>query len=41
MWWGPTAYFASSLTEWTRGSWMLQVCALGRAGEDSKGVLAP
>ncbi|XP_030879397.1 glyoxylate reductase/hydroxypyruvate reductase isoform X2 [Leptonychotes weddellii] len=24
VWWGPTAYFASSLTEWTRASWMLQ-----------------
>ena len=36
MWPGRTACFASSLTAWTKGSWISQVCALGRSGEDSQ-----
>ena len=36
VWPGRTACFASSLTVWTKGSWISQVCALGRSGEDSQ-----
>lgn len=39
MWPGHMACCASSLITWTKNSWMSQVCALGRSGEGSQGIL--